>query len=253
LQIENFCKTLENMGRAGIPVLGYHWMALGGISTDQVRLRGGAVSRHFDLEAALQNPTASLDWRGPAAPDRPIHAPDLEIPAEAMWENLAHFLEGVLPAAEAAGVKLAAHPDDAPIPSFMGIARILGSLEALQHLLDLAPSPSNGLDFCQGTISEMPGVDIVAAIRHFGRQGKIFFAHFRDTRGVVPTFTEVFMDEGDTDMAAAMQAYQEVGFDGLMRADHTPRVWGDNPYSHRGFAFEIGYMQGLLDASKNLR
>ncbi len=253
MQIENFCRTLENMGQVGIPVLGYHWMALGGISTDQVRVRGGAVSRHFDLQAALQNPTASLDWRGPAAPERPIHVPDQEISAEAMWENLAYFLARVLPVAEAAGVKLAAHPDDAPIPSFMGIARILSSVEALQNLLDLVPSPSNGLDFCQGTISEMPGVDIVDAIRHFGSQGKIFFAHFRDTRGVVPKFTEVFMDEGDTDMVAAMQTYHEVGFEGLIRADHTPRVWGDNPYAHRGFAFEIGYMQGLLDASQTPR
>jgi mannonate dehydratase len=249
-QIENFCRTLENMGQVGIPVLGYHWMALGGITTDYVHVRGGALSRHFNLQAALKNPAASLEWRGPATPNRPIHLPDLEISTEAMWENLAYFLERVLPVAESAGVKLAAHPDDAPIPSFMGIARILSSLAGLQHLLDLYPSPSNGLDFCQGTIAEMPEVDVLAAIRHFGSQGKIFFAHFRNTHGVVPQFTEVFMDEGDLDMVAAMQAYHEVGYSGLIRADHTPRVWGDNRYAQRGFAFEIGYMQSLLNASQ---
>jgi mannonate dehydratase len=64
----------------------------------------------------------------------------------------------------------------------------------------------------------------------------------------MPNFDEVFMDEGDTDMFAAMQAYKDVGFDGPMRADHTPRVVGDNQYAHRGFAFEVGYMRGLAQA-----
>lgn len=244
-QLENYCRTIANMSRANIPVLGYQWMALGGISTDQVRGRGGALERLFDLDSALHLPTAALDWRGPG---RPIHLPDREITAEEMWENLIYFLERVLPAAEVHGVKLAAHPDDAPIPSFLGVARILSSLEGLQRLLEAVPSPCSGIDFCQGTISEMPGVDVVAAIRHFGKQGKIFFAHCRDTQGTVPHFTEVFMDEGDTDLFAAMMAYREVGFDGLIRADHTPAVVGDNRYGHRGFAFQVGYMRGLVQA-----
>ncbi|MFH1566488.1 MAG: mannonate dehydratase [Gemmatimonadota bacterium] len=245
VQIDNVCRTLTSMGRAGIPVLGYHWMALGGISTDQIRGRGGALERHFDLEAARRAPAAALDWRGPVRPGRSVHLPDVEVGAEQMWDNLVYFLRRVVPAAEAAGVKLAAHPDDAPIPEFLGVARILGSPAGLQRLIDSVPSPANGIDFCQGTISEMPGVDVLEAIRAFGRQGKIHFAHFRDTRGTVPKFTEVFMDEGDTDMLAAVEAYRQVGYDGLIRADHTPWIVGDSPRAHRGFAFQIGYMRGL--------
>ncbi len=251
-QIDHFCKTIENLGQAGIPVLGYHWMALGGISTDNVRIRGGALNRHFDLEAALRAPASALDWRGAPRPNRPIHLPDHEISSEAMWDNLTYFLERVLPVAEASHVKLAAHPDDAPIPEFMGIARIFSSLDGLKRLVDTFPSPSNGVDFCQGTVSEMPGVDVIKAIRYFGSRGKIFFAHFRDTRGTVPEFSEVFMDEGDTDMLAAVQAFNEVGFDGLIRADHTPRVIGDNRYAQRGFAFQIGYMKGLFQTAEFL-
>jgi len=247
-QIDNYCRTIENMGRADIPVLGYQWMALGGISTDQVRGRGGALERRFDLESALRLPMAALDWRGPVRPGRPIHLPDREIGSEEMWENLLCFLEQVLPVAESCGVRLAAHPDDAPIPSFLGVARILGTPQAMQRLIDAIPHPYNGINFCQGTFSEMPGVDVVETIYHFGRQGKIFFAHCRDTQGSLPTFTEVFMDEGDTDMVAAMRAFREVGFDGLIRADHTPQVVGDNRYAHRGFAFQIGYMRGLVQA-----
>jgi mannonate dehydratase len=249
-QVDLFCKTIENMGKARIPVLGYHWMALGGISTDNVRIRGGALNRHFDLEAALRAPAAALDWRGAPRPNRPIHLPDREISSEAMWDNLAYFLERVLPVAEASNVKLAAHPDDAPIPEFMGVARILSSLDGLKRLLDTFSSPSNGIDFCQGTISEMPGVDVINAIRDFGSRGKIFFAHFRDTRGTVPQFSEVFMDDGDTDMLAAVQAYNEVGYAGLIRADHTPRLVGDNRYAYRGFAYQIGYMKGLVQTAE---
>jgi mannonate dehydratase len=247
-QIDNFCKTLENIGRAGIPVLGYHWMALGGLTTDYVRVRGGALHRHFDMADALRSPAAAMEWRGPYTPERPIHLPDREIDREEMWDNLAYFLERVLPVAEAAQVKLAAHPDDAPISEFMGVARILSSREDFKRLVDAFPSPSNGIDFCQGTFSEMTGLDVIEAIRYFGGRKKIFFAHFRDTQGVIPQFSEVFMDDGDTDMAAAVRAFNDVGFDGLIRADHAPRMIGDNRYGHSSFAFQVGYMSGLFQA-----
>lgn len=244
-QIDNYCTTIHNLSRAGIHILGYHWMLLGGITSDYVRGRGGARERHFDWEAANRSRIDALEWRGP---DGVIHVPDQEVSTEQMWDNVAYFLQRVLPVAESCGVKLAAHPDDAPIPSFMGVARILGSLEGLQRLLDTVPSPSNGLDFCQGTIAEMTGVNVVDAIYRFGKQHKIFFAHYRAVQGQVPDFTEVFMDEGGNDMYAAMKAYKDVGFTGPMRADHSPAVIGDNRQAHRGFAFEIGYMKGMAQA-----
>ncbi len=95
--------------------------------------------------------------------------------------------------------------------------------------------------------------DPIDAIRHFGRQQKLFFAHFRAVQGQLPgVFHEVFMDEGDWDMVAAVKAYQEVGFEGPIRADHTPWIVEDNEWAHRGFAFEIGYMRGLVQALDEL-
>jgi mannonate dehydratase len=249
-QIDNYCATIRNMRHAGIPILGYNWMLLGGITTDYVHGRGGARERRFELPSALRNPTASLEWRNPRGT---IHVPDQELSAEQVWDNLTYFLQRVVPVAEECNVKLAAHPDDAPFPSHMGVARILWNLDALQRLIDTVPSPCNALDFCQGTISEMEGVNVIDAIYHFGRQKKIVFAHFRAVAGQMPRFDEVFMDEGDTDMFAAMQAYKDVGFDGPMRADHTPGVVGDNQYAHRGFAFEVGYMRGLAQAVDRFR
>ena len=164
-----------------------------------------------------------------------------------MWDNLTYFLKRLVPVAEEAGVKLAAHPDDAPIPEFMGVARILSSIEGLQRLIDTVPSLCNGLGFCQGTVASMAGVDMLAAIRQFGRQQRIFFAHFRNPRGQVPVFEEVFPDEGSTDMLAAVRAYREVGYQGVIRVDHAPGMV-DDPQNERTFAYQVGYFRGLVDA-----
>jgi mannonate dehydratase len=245
-QLANVAKTIRNMGRAGIPVLQYQWMLLGGLRTEYCPVgRGGARVSRFDWRVAERSRIAALDWRQ-GQPDM-IHIPDRELDSEQVWDNLTHFLEYLVPVAEEAGVKLAAHPDDAPIPSFMGVARILSSLEGLQRLVDAVPSPNNGIGFCQGTIASMAGVDMVDAIRHFGRQRKIFFAHFRNPRGQVPVFEEVFPDEGDSDMLAAVRAYREVGFDGVIRVDHAPSVVDDD-HGQRTFGFQVGYFKGIVDA-----
>lgn len=245
-QIAHVCTTIRNMGKVGISVLQYQWMLLGGLRTDYSPVgRGGARVSRFDWDVAKRSPIAALDWRH--GPDGLIHTPDRELSAEQVWDNLTYFLQHVVPVAEEAGVKLAAHPDDAPIPSFMGVARILSSLEGLQRLVDTVPSPCSGLGFCQGTIACMTGVDMIDAIHHFGRQDKIFFAHFRNPRGQVPVFEEVFPDEGDSDMVAAVRAYRDVGFDGVIRVDHAPAVIGDT-HSERTFAYQVGYFKGLVDA-----
>ncbi len=245
-QIEHVCTTIRNMGKVGIGVLQYQWMLLGGLRTEYCPVgRGGARVSRFDWEVAKRSPIAALDWR--PGPDGLIHTPDRELSAEQVWDNLTYFLEGIVPVAEEAGVKVAAHPDDAPIPSFMGVARILTSLEGLQRLIDAVPSPANGLGFCQGTVASMAGVDMIEAIHQFGRQGKIFFAHFRNPRGQVPVFEEVFPDEGDSDMQAAVCAYREVGFDGVIRVDHAPAMV-DDTHGERTFGYQVGYFRGLVDA-----
>jgi len=245
-QIANVCRTIENMGRAGIGVLQYQWMLLGGLRTEYTPTgRGGARYPRFDLEVALRYPAAALDWLNPGGRTYP-HLPDRPLSSEQVWDNLIYFLERVVPVAEAAGVKLAVHPDDAPVPEYMGVARIIVSVEAMQRVIDAVPSPCNGIGFCQGTIATMAGVDAVEAIRRIGGQGKIFFAHFRNPRGQVPCFDEVFPDEGDTDMVAAVRAYRQAGFDGVMRIDHCPGVIGDNARADRSFAYQVGYVKGVL-------
>ena len=157
----------------------------------------------------------------------------------------------VVPVAEESGVKLAMHPCDPPLSPIRGIGRIMTSPENFQRLIDLVPSPNNGLTFCQGCFTEM-GVDIAATIHDFGKQGKIFFSHFRNLNGTAAKFTEQFHDDGQQDMYVAMKAYYDAGVEGSIRPDHAPTMEGDDN-SHPGYALQGrrlagGYRRGLMEA-----
>jgi mannonate dehydratase len=125
------------------------------------------------------------------------------------------------------------------------------SVENFQRLLDLVPSPVNGVTLCQGNFALMTD-DLPAVIRRFGRQGKIFFVHLRDVAGTAERFVETWHDEGPTDFVACLEAYKEIGFEGVLRPDHVPTVEGDintnAGYSAYGRLYAVGYIRGLIEA-----
>ena len=141
-----------------------------------------------------------------------------------------------------------AHQDDPPAENLFGTGRLLTNHDAMQRLIDLVPSESNGLEFCQGTVAEMGPEKTIEAVSRFAGQGKIFYVHFRNVRGGFPKFDEVFIDEGDVNMIAALKAYRDAGYDGVITPDHTPRVVGDEGCGHRGRAFALGYIRAGMQA-----
>jgi len=236
-EIATVCTLIENMGRLGIPVWCYEWMTdfnwmRTGTSTIS---RGGSVVTSFD-NALMKD--APLTENGP-------------ISEEKLWETLEYFLKKVIPVAEKWNVKLAMHPDDPPLSPIRGVGRIMRSVENYQRLLNLVPSPMNGITLCQGNFTLMTD-DLPGVIRKFGRQNKIFFVHFRDVRGTPEKFEETWHDEGKTDMLACMQAYKDINFEGVLRPDHVPTVEGDSNenagYSSFGRLYAIGYIRGLRQA-----
>ena len=234
-QLEKVCKTIRNMGRAGIRCLGYDFNLVGVWRTGRDATptsRGGAGVTSYDHDIVKNAPTADV---GP-------------MDDEALWANYTYFLKAVVPVAEEEGVVLALHPDDPPVPSIAGTARIFRSTEALKRVIEIVPSPNNCLEFCQGTVAEwcQSAEEVYEAIRYFGSRQKIAYVHFRNVRGVVPKFEETFIDDGKVDMLEAMRAYKEVNFQGVLIDDHTPMVVNDTPWGHRGRAFSIGYMKALL-------
>ena len=132
-----------------------------------------------------------------------------------------------------------------------GLGRIMRSVEAFQRVLDLVPSDCNGITLCQGNFALMTD-DLPGTIRHFGGLGKINFIHFRDVRGTPERFVETFHDDGPTDMLACLEAYADVGFEGVLRPDHVPTLHGeanDRPgYASLGRLFAVGYIAGLREA-----
>ena len=236
-QIDTVCTLLENMGKLGIPVWCYEWMTdFNWIRTNTATpSRGGSVVTSFDAASLRDAPPSEL---GP-------------ISEEKLWETLQYFLERVVPVAEKAGVQLAMHPDDPPLSPIRGVGRIMRSVENFQRLLDLVPSPVNGITMCQGNFALMTD-DLPGVIRHFGRQGKLFFVHLRDVRGTPDKFEETWHDAGKTDFLACLRAYRDIGFEGVLRPDHVPTVEGDSNeaagYSSFGRLYAIGYIRGLRQA-----
>jgi mannonate dehydratase len=237
-QLDAFCEQVRAMGEAGIPTLCYNWVpvyswARTGLAVAE---RGGALTTEYD-HAAMS-----------AAPERPEAGLATEA---ALWENFEYFLRRVVPVAEEAGVQLALHPDDPPISPVRGLGRIMRSVDAFRRVLELVPSPANGITLCQGNFALMTD-DLPAVIREFGSAGAIKFVHFRDVRGTPSHFAETFHDNGPTDMLACMRAYEDVGFDGALRPDHVPTLYGesnDKPgYAILGRLFAVGYIRGLSEA-----
>ena len=129
-----------------------------------------------------------------------------------------------------------------------GVNTVLGTVDGLKRFVATQASAYHGLNFCQGTVSEMlrkPGEEIYDVIRHFGAQRKIFNVHFRNIRGGFLKFEETLPDDGDVDMPRALRAYRDVGYDGLIMPDHVPQIAGD-PQGQKAFAFCFGYIQALL-------
>jgi mannonate dehydratase len=230
-QIENYQTTIRNMGKAGIPVLGFHWVPNSvWRSSSTTPDRGGSRVTSFDYDLMKDAPLSH----------------GRVFTADEMWANYATFIKAVAPVAEEAGVKLALHPDDPPVPMLGGIARIMGSFDAFKQAMELADSPAVGLDFCQGTWSEM-GPGVIEAIRYFGSRDQIVYVHFRSVKDFVPRFQETFLNTGNVNMLDAMRAYKEVGFTGFFLDDHTPRLTNDSPWGHRSRAYAWGYIQALLE------
>jgi mannonate dehydratase len=133
---------------------------------------------------------------------------------------------------------------------FRGVHRVLGSVDGLKRFVDMEPSPYHGLNFCQGTVSEMlrnPATEIFDVIRYFGSRKKIFNVHFRNIHGGFLNFRETFPDCGDVNMLAALKVYREVGYDGMLMPDHVPIIQGDTG-GLQAFAFAYGYIRGLMQA-----
>lgn len=239
--IDEICQMIRNAAKAGIPSLKYNLTILGVVRTEPTPGRGRARYSTFVYDQAKQDPPLTAAGR---------------VTEEMMWERITYFVKRVIPVAEEYKVKMACHPHDPGMPrdkGFLGVNRVLGSVEGLKRFIEISPSPYHGLNFCQGTVAEMlenPREEIDDVIRYFGTRKKIFNVHFRNIKGKFLNFQETFPDDGDIDMIRAMRVYKEVGYDGMIMPDHVPSIPGDTG-GRQAFAYAFGYINALIQMVQN--
>ncbi len=240
--IEALQTLIRNCAAAGIPAIKYNMSILGVLRLPhRTPGRGDATYSTWRLKEA--SPPAPLTRAG-------------EVGADAFWERITYFLDRVIPVAQEYKIRMACHPHDPGVPpeGYQGVDRVLGTVDGLKKFINIHQSPYHGLNFCQGTVSEMlldPGKEIYDVIRFFGTRNKIFNVHFRNIRGHRDDFIEVFPDEGDIDFVRAIQVYKEVGYPYLVMPDHVPQAPGD-PGGRQSFAFCYGYIRALIQAADRL-
>ena len=248
-QIENIKTIIRHVGAAGIPIIGYNFSLAnvwGHVTGPWAR--GGAETVAFRGNPAVEEtliPKGEV-WNMKYS-DSTLPGTVGEVSEQEVWRRLREFLLDVVPLAEDAGVRLAMHPADPPVPVLRGTGRLVYHPDGFQHLLDLVPSPSNAIEFCQGTVSEMPNCDVYAAIDRYSAGGHIAYAHLRNVVGKAPDYREVFIDEGDVDMGKAIAIYLKNGFQGVVIPDHTPRMTCDAPW-HAGMAYALAYIRATVRA-----
>jgi len=240
-QIDKVKTIIRRLGEAGIPVLGYNFSLAGVCGRVSAPLgRGHAITLGMDGPADdLPIPNGTV-WN--MVYDRDV-APGTVPPIshEELWRRLQRFLEEVVPVAEQSGVRLAAHPDDPPMPTMRQQPRLVYQPYLYQRLIDLVPSRSNALELCVGTLAEMTEGNIYEAVDQYIKQGKIAYIHLRNVVGKVPHYRETFIDEGDVDMLRILAILHRNRFDGVVIPDHTPQMTCSAPW-HAGMAHTLGFM-----------
>ncbi len=240
--IERIQNLIKNCAQAGIPAVKYNMSLLGVLRTERTPGRGGTTLSTWRLKEAKEQP--SLTRAG-------------KVTADIYWERIDYFLSKVVPVANEYKIRIACHPHDPgvpPVKGYQGVDAVLGTFEGIKKFVSLHESPYHGLNFCQGTVSEMlqdPGKEIFDVIRYFGSRKKIFNVHFRNIRGKRDDFQEVYPDEGDIDFVEALKVYREVDYPYMLMPDHVPHH-EDDPDGAQAFAFCYGYIRALIQAADRL-
>ena len=233
-KIEEFQSFIRSLGQAGIHTTTFTWEPDKVWSSEPGETRA-SPARRVDLAEMMHRPLTH----------------DREFSREELWENFEYFIQRIMPVAEEAGVRLALHPNDPPTDQKLGgIPCLIHSYQDYLHAFDLANSPNLGMEFCVGCWLEggqMFG-NMLDAIRHFVREGRVFIVHFRNVTSPLPAFTETYLDNGYMDMYKVMKVFCETQYNGTMILDHSPQMAASYPGA--GTAYAIGYMRALRERAE---
>ena len=269
MYIENYIKTLENLGKEGIKMVCYNFMPVfDWTRTDLAKTRhdGSTVLAYdqnvvdsidpqvfFNRTDANSNGFVMPGWE----PERLAHVKELfeaykNVTAEDLFNNLVYFLKAIMPTCDKYDINMAIHPDDPAWPVF-NLPRIITNKENIHKMLKAVDNAHNGLTLCTGSLGTNLDNDIPDIIRSM--PGRIHFAHVRNLRHWVPgkLFEEAahLSSDGTFDMYEIMKALHDIGFEGPIRPDHGRTVWGEVCMPGYGLydrAMGACYLNGLWEA-----
>ncbi|GKU82262.1 mannonate dehydratase [Niallia sp. NCCP-28] len=261
--IENYKTTLKNLGKAGIPVVCYNFMPVFDWTRSALdyELPDGSTCLIFDEKVVERMNPLSGELSLPGW-DTSYEKEDLKrlfnqyesVSEERLWENLAHFIQEIIPVAEEANIKMAIHPDDPPW-SIFGLPRIITNKENLERFINLYDSPNNGLCLCSGSLGANPENDFPELVRYFGKLGKVNFMHARNIKLMGErSFHESshLSTDGSIDMYEVIRSLREFNYEGPIRPDHGRMIWGETGKPGYGLydrALGATYLNGMWEAA----
>ena len=268
--IENYIKTLENLGKEDIHMVCYNFMPVfDWTRTELARKRadGSTVLAYTQEAVDALNPeemfsTLKGDTNGTVMPgwepERLAHVKELferykDVDEAKLFDNLVYFLKAIMPVCNKYDIKMAIHPDD-PAWSVFGLPRIINNEKNILKMMNAVDDVHNGVTFCSGSYGTSLENDLPHMIRAL--KGRIHFAHVRNLRFISPTNFEEsahLSSDGTFDMYEIVKALYETGFDGPIRPDHGRMIWGEVAMPGYGLydrALGAAYINGLWEAIK---
>jgi mannonate dehydratase len=249
-EIAKIKDSIVAAGKVGLPVVEYNFYA------------HRAMEGYYEVIGRASAGYTGFDYARmkdlPPLPDEGAHT------LEEMWANITYFLKAVIPVAEQAGVRLALHPNDPPVPLSRGSEQIMGTVDGWKRLIGIVNSPANGITFDCGVTREI-GDDPVAVCRYFATRDRINHMHFRNVRVHVPReqYEEVFIDEGEIDMFAVMREVVRNGYRFAIYPEHPRALDYDREVAkasgglrgypggggYAGDVFDVAYTRAMLQAA----
>lgn len=250
-QLGQVKQMIRNVGEAGIPVIGYNFSIAGvaGRTTGRTS-RGNAecvIMAGLDegSTAPIQTGMAWNMWVGP-----PGNGTLPAISHDELWRRLEGFLEEIIPVAEQAGVRMAAHPDDPPLDRVRQQPRLVYQPDLFDRLLAAKPSYHNAIEMCLGTVAEMTEGSVYDVADKYSKGvNRMPYIHLRNVVGKVPHYRETFIDEGDIDVLKIIRILHQNGYDGVIIPDHAPQMACAAPWD-AGMAYAMGYLKAAINAAR---
>ena len=170
------------------------------------------------------------------------------IDAKQLRENMAYFLNAIMPVCREYDINMCVHPDDPPRP-ILGLPRIVTCDADIEAFLNAVPDPHNGLTFCAGSLSAGAQNDVTKLAEKYA--DRTHFVHARICN-VLPGGDFKESTHLDPRLVSVVRTFEKRRPGVPMRVDHAPLMLGDEKmgynagYSFHGRMLALGMVGGIM-------